>query len=73
VRAASRRRFRALPGAVGEAATPTPSGPRGIGYLKLAACERTVAVLLSGGEQAVIRRRPEGAWTHAVWDKAFGK
>ena len=55
-----------------EIAKLIPGSPRGIGYLEPAAYERTVAVLLSGGDNAVIRRRPEGAWTHAVWDQAFG-
>ncbi len=32
--------------------------------------ERTVATLLSGGSDPVITKAPEGAWTHAVTDKA---
>jgi NitT/TauT family transport system substrate-binding protein len=30
--------------------------------------ERTVSELLSGGSDPVITRKPEGAWTHAVYD-----
>jgi NitT/TauT family transport system substrate-binding protein len=30
--------------------------------------ERTVATLMSGGSEPVITRKPEGAWTHAVYD-----
>jgi NitT/TauT family transport system substrate-binding protein len=30
--------------------------------------DRTVAELLSGGSDPVITKRPEGAWTHAVYD-----
>jgi NitT/TauT family transport system substrate-binding protein len=46
--------------------------PHGIGYLEPSAYERTIAVLLSGGDNAVIRRRPDGAFTRAVWEQAFG-
>ncbi len=34
--------------------------------------ERTVRTLLSGGSDPVITKAPEGAWTHAVTDKAKG-
>ena len=30
--------------------------------------ERTVSELLSGGSDPVITKKPEGAWTHAVYD-----
>jgi NitT/TauT family transport system substrate-binding protein len=30
--------------------------------------DRTVATLLSGGSDPVITKKPEGAWTHAVYD-----
>jgi NitT/TauT family transport system substrate-binding protein len=43
----------------------------GIGHLDPAAYERTVDVLLSSSASPVIHRRPEGAWTHAVWERAF--
>ena len=47
------------------------SDPRGMGYLHMEAYNRTVRELLSGGPDPVITRQPLGAWTHAVWDKAF--
>lgn len=40
------------------------------GVLDPAAYERTVDTLLSGGSDPVISKKPEGAWTHAVTDKA---
>jgi NitT/TauT family transport system substrate-binding protein len=49
----------------------TPA-PHGLGYLDEAAYNRTVQVLLSGKSASVIAHEPQGAWTHAVWDKAFG-
>jgi NitT/TauT family transport system substrate-binding protein len=40
-----------------------------MGYLEPAAYERTVKVLLAGGESPVIKKDPgKAAWTHAVWD-----
>ena len=33
--------------------------------------KRTVAALMSGGSDPVITKEPEGAWTHAVTDKAL--
>ena len=47
-------------------------GPNGLGYLDPAAYDRTVALLMSGASDPVITRKPEGAWTHAVWNKASG-
>ena len=41
------------------------------GALDPAAYERTVATLLGGGSDPVITRAPEGAWTHAITDKAL--
>ena len=35
-----------------------------------AAYAQTVKVLLSSGSDPVITREPQGAWTHAVTDKA---
>ncbi len=46
------------------------ANPKGTGYLDEAAYERTVATLMSGGSDPVISKAPEGAWTHAVMDKA---
>ena len=40
------------------------------GKLDEAAYQRTVDSLLSGGSDPVITKKPEGAWTHAVTDKA---
>jgi NitT/TauT family transport system substrate-binding protein len=47
--------------------------PKGLGYLDEAAYTRTVNELMSGMSDPVITKKPEGAWTHAVWDKASGK
>jgi NitT/TauT family transport system substrate-binding protein len=40
----------------------------GDGRLDPADYERTVAELLSGGSDPVITKKPEGAWTHKVYD-----
>ena len=40
------------------------------GVLDPADYQRTVKVLLSSGSDPVITKQPEGAWTHAVTDKA---
>jgi len=50
-----------------------PGTDRGISYLDPATYQRTVDVLLSGRSSPVIRQKPDGAWTHAVWDKAFAR
>ena len=42
------------------------------GYLDYAAANRTVHVLLGGASKPVITHPPAGAWTHAVWDAAYG-
>ena len=42
-------------------------GP-GDGKLDAADYERTVSELLSGGSDPVITKKPEGAWTHKVYD-----
>jgi NitT/TauT family transport system substrate-binding protein len=41
------------------------------GALDPADYERTVETLLAGGSDPVITKAPEGAWTHAVTDKAL--
>ncbi len=41
------------------------------GALDPADYERTVESLLSGGENPVITKEPEGAWTHMISDKAL--
>ena len=56
-----------------EVANLLPETGHGWGYLDPAAYQRTVDVLLSAPANPVIRQKPEGAWTHAVWDKAFGR
>jgi NitT/TauT family transport system substrate-binding protein len=43
--------------------------PKGMGYLDPASYERTVSVLLAGSSEPVITKKPEGAWTHEVFDK----
>jgi len=43
---------------------------KGTGYLDPAAYERTVGVLMGGKSAPVITKKPENAWTHAIWDKA---
>jgi NitT/TauT family transport system substrate-binding protein len=42
------------------------------GTLDAAAADRTVATLMKGGSDPVISKKPEGAWTSAVTDKAKG-
>jgi len=46
--------------------------PKTVGRLDPAAYERTVAVLMAGSSDPVITKKPEGAWTHEVWNKAMG-
>ncbi|MEO1918807.1 MAG: ABC transporter substrate-binding protein [Paracoccaceae bacterium] len=41
------------------------------GALDVAAYERTVASLMSGGSDPVITMEPTGAWTHAITDEAL--
>ncbi len=41
------------------------------GELDPADYERTVKILLAGGSDPVISKEPEGAWTHAITDKAL--
>jgi NitT/TauT family transport system substrate-binding protein len=41
------------------------------GALDPADYDRTVAALMSGGSDPVITKAPEGAWTHAITDKAL--
>ncbi len=41
-----------------------------MGYLDPADFDRTVDILLSGSSTPVITRRPEGAWTHTVYEAA---
>jgi NitT/TauT family transport system substrate-binding protein len=43
---------------------------RGLGYLDDAAANHTVQVLMGGKSEPVITKKPTGAWTHAVWERA---
>jgi len=47
-------------------------GTKGLGYLDEAAYSRTVEELLAGKSDPVISRKPEGVFTHTVWEKAQG-
>jgi NitT/TauT family transport system substrate-binding protein len=40
------------------------------GHLDPKAYERTVSILMSGGSDPVISKKPEGAWTPKVWEAA---
>ncbi len=53
-----------------EIAKLVAGGSRGLGYLDDASAERTVRVLLSGSSEPVITKKPVGAWTHDIWNKA---
>ena len=45
------------------------AGTPKLGYLEPAAYERTVKVLLAGGESPVIKKDPgKAAYSHAVWE-----
>jgi NitT/TauT family transport system substrate-binding protein len=56
---------------MGEIAKLVGSNPKGTGYLDEAAYDRTVETLMGGGSDPVISKKPEGAWTHEVIDKAL--
>ena len=57
---------------MGEIAKLIAGSSKGLGYLEPADYERTVAVLLSSKSDPVITKKPSGAWTHDVWNKAMG-
>ena len=42
--------------------------PNPLGYLNPTDYEKTLAVLLSAQPVSIITRRPEGAWTHAIYE-----
>jgi len=44
--------------------------PKGTGWLDDAAYEHTVDTLMGGGSDPVITKKPEGAYTHDVIEKA---
>ncbi|MDH2431747.1 ABC transporter substrate-binding protein [Pokkaliibacter sp. MBI-7] len=45
-------------------------GDKPMGYMEPAAFDRTVGVLLSGSSAPVITKKPEGAYTHEIFDMA---
>ncbi|MEE1673529.1 ABC transporter substrate-binding protein [Agarivorans aestuarii] len=53
-----------------EVAKLLASSDKGIGYLDPAAFDRTVSVLLDSDSTPVITKKPEGAYTHAVFEAA---
>lgn len=55
---------------MGEVAKLLGADPKRMGFLDPAAYERTVDELLSSGGDPVITKKPEGAWSHAVFDAA---
>jgi NitT/TauT family transport system substrate-binding protein len=56
---------------MGEIAKLVGANPKGTGYLDEAAFNRTVETLMGGGSDPVITKKPDGAWTHDVIDKAM--
>ncbi len=57
---------------MGEIAKLIAGSSKGIGYLEPGDYERTVGTLMSGKSDPVITKKPSGAYTHAVWNKAMG-
>jgi len=55
---------------MGEIAKLVEGSKMGTGYLDPADYERTVSILLSAKSDPVITKKPEGAWTHAIFDAA---
>jgi NitT/TauT family transport system substrate-binding protein len=55
---------------MGEIAKLVGQNPKGTGWLDEAAYDRTVETLMGGGSDPVISAKPEGAWTHAIMEKA---
>ncbi len=56
---------------MGEIAKLIAGSSKGLGYLEPADYERTVDVLLSSKSDPVITKKPSGAWTHDIWNKAM--
>jgi NitT/TauT family transport system substrate-binding protein len=46
-------------------------GSKGIGFLDPAAYDQTVTILMGGGSDPIITKKPEGGWTHSVYDAAL--
>ena len=57
---------------LGEIAKLIQPGEQGMGWLDPADFDRTVDVLLSGESDPVITSKPDGAWTHEIWEAAQG-
>ncbi|WP_370151901.1 ABC transporter substrate-binding protein [Ferrovibrio sp.] len=55
---------------MGEIAKLIEGSKMGTGYLDPADYERTVSILLSVKSDPVITKKPEGAWTHSVFEAA---
>lgn len=53
---------------MGEIAKLVEGSKKGTGYLDPADYERTVNILLSAKSDPVITKKPEGAWTHAIFE-----
>lgn len=56
---------------MGEVAKLLNTSGKGIGYLEPAAFERTVDVLLGSESSPVITKKPVGAYSHIIFDKAM--
>ncbi len=56
---------------MGEIAKLVGTNAKGTGYLDEGAYDRTVETLMGGGSDPVINKKPEGAWTHDVIEKAM--
>ncbi len=57
---------------MGEIAKLIAGSSKGIGYLEPGDFDRTVNMLLATKSTPVISKKPTGAWTHDVWNKAMG-
>ena len=53
---------------MGEIAKLVEGSKVGTGYLDPADFDRTVNILLSVKSDPVITKKPEGAWTHAIYE-----
>jgi NitT/TauT family transport system substrate-binding protein len=49
---------------------PVASMPSASGWVPVISIDRTVGILLSGASSPVISKKPDGAYTHAVFDAA---
>jgi NitT/TauT family transport system substrate-binding protein len=41
-----------------------------LGFLEPKSYDRTVTTLMTGKSDPVISKKPQGAWTHKIWDMA---